>query len=505
VSLATDLADDAPAGSALGDAITVVDFAQVVGLGAEAVSDAYYLALLYHVGCTAAASAQARIGGGDDVSARRWFSVADYADPPQLMRLAATRVSREWGAKARMSAVAGLVTVPSGFAAEAIEGICEVGARLGARLGASPGVTAGLDQAYARWDGKVFSALPSGEAISTLARLVHVVHVARAFHRAGGREAADEVVRARRGSELDPGLSDLWLAHSEELLPRGTPDSAWEAALAAEPKPHRLVARSHLDAVTEAFADFVDLKASLAIAHSSHLSNLASAAGAVIGLDEKEVATLRRAAQVHDLGNVSIPQRILSKKGPLDRAERERIHLHPYHSHRILTVSGPLREIGELAGMHHERPGGSGYHRGLTAAGFPVAARVLAVAEAYQSMREERPWRDALPPEKAADELRREARTNQLDRRAVGAVLEAAGQAADRRRSALSWPVGLTDREVDVLRLLARGRSNKEIALGLHVSEATVHTHVINLYGKIEVNTRAGATLFALENDLIQL
>jgi HD-GYP domain-containing protein (c-di-GMP phosphodiesterase class II) len=503
VSLATDLADDAPFGSALGDAVAVVALARVAGFSDEQVSDAYYLALLYHVGCTAAVLGQARIAGGDDVSARHWFSEADYADSPQMLRLAATRVSQ--GFVARAQAVAGMVTAPRGFVADSIGGICEVGAKLGARLGAGPHVTEALDQAYARWDGKVFVALPSGEAISPLARLVHVVHVARAFDRAGGHEAADEVVRGRRGSELDPELCDLWLGHGEEVLRQGGQDSIWEAALEAEPEPRQFVAQSHVDAVTEALADFVDLKASLAIAHSSHVAGLVSAASAGLGLSGKEAATMRRAAQVHDLGNVSVPHRILVKKGPIDRTERDRIRLHTYHTHRVLSVSQALREIGEVAGMHHERPDGTGYHRGLPAAAISPPARLLAVAEAYQSMREERPWRGALPPERAADELRREAREGRMDRRSVDAVLETAGQGGAGRRAARNWPAGLTDREVDVLRTLSRGHSNKEIAWDLHVSEATVHTHVINVYGKIGVKTRAGATLFALENDLIQL
>ena len=503
VSLATDLADDAPFGRALGDALTVVDFAQLAGLGSEDVSDAFYLALLYHVGCTAAALAQARFGGGDDVSARRWYSEADYADSPQMLRLAATRLSPNWMVRAR--AIAGMVTAPRGFVADGITGICEVGARLGSRLGAGPRVIEALADAHARWDGKVFTALPSGEVISPLARLVHVVHVARAFHGVGGAEAAKDVVRARRGSELDPRLCDLWLAHSDELLARAGQESIWDAALEAEPKPHRLVAESHVDAVTEAFADFVDLKSSLAIAHSSRVADLVSVAGVGAGLDQKEMLTVRRAGQVHDLGSVSVPHRVLTKKGPLDRAERDRIHLHPYHSRRVLSVSEPLHEIGELAGMHHERPDGSGYHRGLRAAAIPMSARLLAVAEAYESMREERPWRAPMSSERAAEELRREARDGRLDRRSVDAVLEAAGQRPNRRRAARSWPAGLTDREVDVLCAIARGHSNKEIARELHVSDATIHTHVINVYGKIGLNTRAGATLFALENDLIQL
>jgi DNA-binding NarL/FixJ family response regulator len=179
--------------------------------------------------------------------------------------------------------------------------------------------------------------------------------------------------------------------------------------------------------------------------------------------------------------------------------------LHAYHSQRVLTVAEPLRKAGELAGMHHERLDGSGYQSGLRAAAIPLSARVLAAAEAYQSMVEERPWRPALTSAEAARGLSEDARAGRLDRRVCEAVLEVAGTRRTSRRQGRNWPASLTDREVEVLRMVARGRSNKEIARELHVSEGTVHTHVVNVYGKIEVNTRAGAALFALEHDLIQL
>jgi HD-GYP domain-containing protein (c-di-GMP phosphodiesterase class II) len=505
VSLATDLADDAPFESALGDALTSLELARLAGLSGDDLTDVYYLAFLYHLGCTAAADSQAKVGAGDDVSSRRWFGEADFTDRRQLIRLAATRVARDWGPVARAKAVAGLMTAPKNHITDSYAAICEVGARLGERLGTGPRVTEALEHAYARWDGRVFFLLPSGEGISLLARLVHLVHVAQVFHRLGGREQADDVVRARRAGEFDPGLCDLWLAHSVELLRPLGRESLWESALAAKPEPHRLVPRSHIDTVTAAFADYVDLKVSHMVGHSARVAELANAAALALGLADDERADIRRAAQVHDLGCVSVPNRIWTKKGPLNRAEWERVRLHAYHSERVLAVAEPLRRIGELAGLHHERLDGSGYHRALPAAAIPLAARVLAAAEAYQSMVEERPWRPALTAAEAARELRQDAGAGRLDRRAAEAILEAAGQPRAGRREVRGWPAGLTDREVEVLRMLARGRSNKEIAGQFHVSEGTVHTHVISIYRKIEVNTRAGAALFALEHDLIQL
>lgn len=505
VSLATDLAHGVPFESALCDCLLALQLARLAGLDGEDLSDAYYLALLYHLGCTGAAEANARVGAGDDVNVRRWISEADYTSKAEMMRIAITKLGKGAGPVSRARALVAFMSANETDFAGVAAGVCEVAARLSQRLGASARVTAALDEAFARWDGKVFSGLPKGEALSRLARIVHLSHVAQIYYQAGGSEAADAVVRGRSGTEFDPELARLWLDNSADIAAALTGESVWERVLAAEPHPQRLVPQSHLDEVTAAFADFVDLKSPYTLGHSSRLAQLVEQSGAALALPKEEVTAMRRAAQVHDLGNVSVPTGVFMKSGTLNRAEWDRVRLHPYHSQRVLAVAEPLKEAGELAGMHHERLDASGYHRGLPASAIPLPARVLAAAEVYQSMTEERSWRPALTSAQAATELRQEAREGKLDRRATDAVLEAAGHPPDRRREARGWPAGLTDREVDVLRMLARGRSNKEIARELHVSEATVHTHVINLYGKIQVNSRAGAVLYALEHDLIQL
>lgn len=504
VSLATDLAHDVPAESALRDALLATRLGRLAGWPAQDLADVYYLALLYHIGCTGAVDAQSRLGAGDDVAVRRWLSEADFADRPEMLRIAIVRLGRQWGPVEWARGLAGFATAGPGIPV-AFAGMAEVAARLSSRLGAPPPVGAALAPAYARWDGKVSPDAPSGGGQSAIARLVHLVHVAQTYDRAGGVESADAVVRERSGSELDPDLARLWLNHSREVLGSLGGESVWDEALGAEPEPHRRVPASHLDEVFAALADFVDLKSPYTHGHSTRLAHLVEDAAAAVGLARADAVTLRRAAQAHDLGNLSVPNQVWAKRGPLNPAQWARVRLHAYHTERILGVSDALRGAGQVAGLHHERLDGTGYHRGLPVAAIPLAARVLMAAETYQSMTEERSWRPALAPRDAAAEVRREVAAGRLDRRAVDAVLGAAGHPAGRGRAARSWPAGLTDREVDVLRLLARGRSNKEAARSLFVSEATVHTHVVNVYGKIGVHTRAGATLFALEHDLIQV
>ena len=258
-----------------------------------------------------------------------------------------------------------------------------------------------------------------------------------------------------------------------------------------------------LDEVSLALADFVDLASPYTRGHSTRMARLAEDGARELGLDPEEVDTVRRAALVHDLGMLGVPNRIWTKRGPLSPSDWERVRPHTHHTQRILHLAAPLRSAGSLAAMHHERLDGSGYHRGLQASALPIGARLLAVAEAYQAMSEVRAWRPALGTEEIAGQLRDETAAGRLDRRAVDAVLSAAGQPALAGRSARGWPAGLTEREVGVLRGISRGLTNKQVARELYVSAATVHTHIINIYGKIGVNTRAGATLFAMEHDLI--
>jgi DNA-binding NarL/FixJ family response regulator len=152
--------------------------------------------------------------------------------------------------------------------------------------------------------------------------------------------------------------------------------------------------------------------------------------------------------------------------------------------------------------MHHERSDGSGYHRGATAAAVPMAARILAAADVFQALTERRPHRPAFAPDAAASEVETMIAAGTLDPEAARAVCEVAGVAL--RRTVGAWPAGLTDREVDVLRLLASGLSKKEIAKALVIAQGTVHTHTVHIYEKVGASTRAGVALFAMEHGLVR-
>ena len=286
----------------------------------------------------------------------------------------------------------------------------------------------------------------------------------------------------------------------------------WDDALAAEPGGPTPLSGEQLDQACRAAADFADLKSPWLLGHSRAVAELAEAAAWRAGLPAADVARLRRAALLHDLGRVAVPSGVWNRPGPLRAAEREQARLHPYHTERALSRSPRLAPLGELAGAHHERLDGSGYHRRAVAAQLTTAARLLAAADSYQGRIEARPHRAALPPRSAAADLEAQVRAGRLDADAVHAVLAAAGQRGPARgpggpggpgaRAVL--PGGLSPREAQVLSLLARGRSTRQIAAELGITPKTAGHHIQHIYAKLDVSTRATAALFALEHGLLR-
>jgi HD-GYP domain len=249
-------------------------------------------------------------------------------------------------------------------------------------------------------------------------------------------------------------------------------------------------------------ADFADLKFPTLLGHSRRVAALTAAAMDRLGRPPAEVTTARRAALVLDLGRIAVPNSIWEKPGPLTDAEWERVRLHASQTERLLSRVPALAGVARLAAAHHERCDGSGYFRGSAAADLPLPARVFAAADTYAALTADRPHRPALPPHAAMTVLHEEVAAGRLDQPAAHAVLAAAGHAVRPARPQL--PDGLTPRELDVLRLVARGLTNRKIARELVISERTVAHHVEHVLTKTGVSTRAAAALYSVQNDLLQ-
>ena len=266
-----------------------------------------------------------------------------------------------------------------------------------------------------------------------------------------------------------------------------------------EPEPRLTLEGDAIDRALSVMGGFADLISPYLTGHSAGVAELAGAAAKRCRLDATSATTVRRAALIHDLGRVAIGAGTWQRAGPLTPGEWEQVRLHPYQTERVISRSPLLSALAPVAGAHHERLDGSGYHRGSSAAELSLPARLLAAADVFHAMCEPRPYREPVGPKRAAELLGREASAGRLDPDAVTAVVEAAGERVPR----LERPSGLTEREAEVLGMLARGLQTKQVARGLGISVKTADSHIQHAYRKVGVSTRAAATLFAMEHGLV--
>jgi HD-GYP domain-containing protein (c-di-GMP phosphodiesterase class II) len=500
-SLACDLVMGHPADEVMRACLIATNLARRLGRPETEVADIYWTTLLAHAGCTAFAHEQAALFGGDEIAVNAAGSKTDFETPRELL-VFMTELGRGRRLVDRVRIVTRGLVAGKRFDAALTAANCEIAATVADRLELEPAVGQGLRDMFERWDGKGSPAGRRGDVIAQPARYAQLAHQAAVFARMGGADAAIAMARRRSGTALDPTLADALAEHGEELIAGTDAGDPFEAVLAAEPSPGLCVPAARLAAVATVFADVVDLKTPLLMGHSTGVAELTVAAAAELGMRAAEIETLRIAALLHDLGRAAVPNGIWEKPGPLAHAEWEQVRLHAYHTERILLRAPALAPMAATAGMHHERLDGSGYHRQLTGPAVPLPARVLAAADAFRAMTEPRRHRDALDADAAALALLDEAEAGRLDAGAVDAVLAAAGA---RRRAGRPKHAGdLTEREVEVLCLIARGYSNREVGRRLFIAPKTVGRHVEHIYGKLGINSRAAAALYAATTGLVE-
>jgi HD-GYP domain-containing protein (c-di-GMP phosphodiesterase class II)/DNA-binding CsgD family transcriptional regulator len=382
---------------------------------------------------------------------------------------------------------------------------CEVADRLVERLEFGPDVRAALACTFECWNGNGHPNHVEGDAIPLPLRIVHVSHDMEAIGRLFSPQRALEAAHERRGETYDPAVADVFLAHGRDWFDRLAATEPWDAVLALEPEPHRLLTGAELDDALNVVADFIDLKSPYWGGHSRRCAKLAVDAAGVLGLAETELPLLRRAALVHDLGTTVVPNSIWDKPGPLTRSEFDRVELHPMLTEQMLRRSPALAVLNPVACAHHEKCDGSGYHKRARAADDDLGACVLAAAEVYVGLTAERADRPPFSPDDAAAELRRLESDGALEPRASRAVQVAAGHGEPNTRSGKRQhnPGGLTRREVEVLRLAARGLTTNDIASRLYISPKTADHHIQHIYAKIGVSTRAAAGLWAMQHTVV--
>ena len=440
LAYATDLATGHSRDFALRSCVLAMRFAEVAGLDVETRRGVYHQALLRYIGCNADTHLLAS-AFGDEIALRRDLQRIDIGNKSELAETIVRAISRTFAD----AAPAALAEAVERGLAEAMQvsvpilsGHCEVARRIAERIGLSDEIRENLGQLYERWDGKGLPRGLSGNAVKLPVRLVTLAQDAIALNEAHGFDTMKAMIGKRAGGGYEAELAGLFLVHAERLFADLDGPVDRETILALEPAPHAMLDETGCEEAYLAIADMIDMRTPFTFGHSRALAPL----------------------------------------------------------------GGDGKAIAALVQRHHERLDGSGYFRNARGADLSPAARILAAAEAFQTAREDRPYRPALSDAAAAAKVRTAVREEKLCGDAVEAVLACAGQPA--RRDTPERLAGLTPREIEVLRLIAGGHTAKEAARRLEIAPKTADNHIQSLYSKIGVSTRAAAALYALERGLIQ-
>ncbi|MPZ54419.1 MAG: HD domain-containing protein [Acidimicrobiia bacterium] len=496
--LATDLGMGFPFEHGLHATLMTRRLASLLDVDETTASQSFYASLLMYAGCTADTAFTQGILGG---RALDHITPAQFGSPVEGISGAIHALSPPDAPfyQRFFATMRGLPKVATHHKSH-FSTLCEVSEIMAERLGMPPSVSRLFPLLTERWDGKGILKRATGDDIPLSLRIVHVARDAAFQALVFGVDRAVEVVRERGGHAFDPEIAETFAKDAHEILAMAdTSESVWEETLAAEPKPHLLLNGDEIDRSLAATGDFSDLSSPYLSGHSRGVAELVTIAAESLRLEPDEKVLVRRAAQLHDVGRAGISPKIWEKPGSLSADEWEQIRMHAYYTERVLTRSRFLSPLVDMACGHHERLDGTGYHRGSTARSLSPGARLLAAADTFHAMTEPRPYRSAMSADQAAETVADEAEAGRLDPQMVKAVVEAAGEPSP----AVELPSGLTEREAEIVGLLARGLQTKQMARALGISNKTADHHIQNAYRKMGVSTRAAATLFAMDHGLV--
>jgi HD-GYP domain-containing protein (c-di-GMP phosphodiesterase class II) len=411
LSFALDLTEGQPMGHALRSCLIGMEVASRLGLTLQESRDLYYALLLKDVGCSSNSARIFELFGGDDRSAQHALKLVDWNNYFRAMQfsVAHTAPGASWFQRARR--VASLARRGGSFATELVEIRAHRAGEIVMRLGFGAHVADAVRAIDERWDGGGHPRGAAGSEIPLLARIISLSQVIEVFAMVDGPETALRVAEARSRRWFDPTLV-AGLSGMEPLL------ASWceldEEGLRAEVQEREpggaglLAGRGTFDRIAYGFAEIVDAKSPFTASHSLRVTELALRIAARLGHDEKELIELKRAALLHDIGKLSVPNSILDKPAPLDAEEWETVRLHPYYTQRILEHIRGLERLAFVSASHHERLDGRGYFRGLKGDQIPFGSQVLATADIYDALSTPRPYRPALPEEMALKIMERD-------------------------------------------------------------------------------------------------
>ena len=411
LSYALDLTEGLPAGHSLRCCWVGMHVGRQLGMDSEALSHLYYTLLLKDAGCSSNAARLFELYGTDDRQVKRDFKQVDTDSLMRLGRFVLSHVGVGKSLHERVNRILNLAQNGEQFATELITTRCERGANISLQLGFDDEVAAGIRCLDEHWNGRGKPAHLAGEAIPLASRIALLSQVVEVFHSAEGRQHVLGEVRGRAGSWFDPAVVEAFLtAQQQPGFWEGLSDDGLQQRIAAiEPASKAVrIDEDRLDTIAEAFAQVVDAKSHYTYGHSARVASYTAAVATRLGLPRERVRWLRRGALLHDIGKLGVSNAVLDKPGRLDADEWEQVKAHAAYSEQILARLDIFSELAFVAAAHHERLDGKGYPRGITAEKIPFETRIITVADIFDAITAERPYRGPIPVADAIAMMERE-------------------------------------------------------------------------------------------------
>ena len=414
LSHALDLTEGQAAGHAVRTCVLGSRIADQIGLGADDRKALFYALLLKDAGCSSSSARMSSLFGVDDLILKADGKRVDWSRPGEVLRY----ISRHAGeSRSPLRRAARMGSVARNLKREGqaiVETRCERGADIARRLELPEDAAVAIRELDEHWDGSGSPYGLTGDETSIVGRIGCVAQNAELFLAVGGCDEMRRMLGERRGRWFEPALVDALLAiDASDPVWEALQTGAAERSLAAiGPDDIELgTDDARLDRIAEAFAAIVDAKSPYTARHSAGVAVHAGTIGRELGFSAPVLRDLRRGALLHDLGKLGIPNTILDKPGKLDDKELTRIKTHPVYTEQILARVPAFAPLAAASSAHHERLNGSGYPNGLRGSELTPYTRVLAVADVFEALTADRPYRDGMPTDQALEIMRRDAGT----------------------------------------------------------------------------------------------
>lgn len=414
MSYALDIVEGQAMGHALRTCLIGMRLGDEVGLDPDRKAALFYALLLKDSGCSSNAAKVSSLFAADDFLLKREMRLMDRQRLPVALGYLFRYAAHGRPLRERAAAIANAMRRGAEGSRELTLIRCERGADIARSLGFAEDAAVAIRNLDEHWNGRGYPDGLKRDEIPLLARILGLAQVVEVFHDREGREAALAVARERSGRWFDPAL-----VAALERLPAD--DRLWVSLESGDVERHvgaleppeltLLADDARIDGVCEAFARVIDAKSPYTYRHSERVAEIAEAIGRELRLPAAELRDLRRAGLLHDIGKLAVSSRILDKPGKLDDDEFAAVRVHPLYTLRILERVECFRGIAVAAAAHHERIDGRGYHLGLAGDAIPAHARILAVADVFEALTADRPYRAALPAEEALAILERDLGT----------------------------------------------------------------------------------------------